>query len=195
MPVSRRDSFFFLMIRRPPRSTLFPYTTLFRSAPGHLPRGQHAGRIDFDLEARRQFDLLHQRGEFGFRCAGWRTRGRREALLGFGLVAEEPVVRRMGPEFLGAGFVFLQSRLLCAGLTGPRDNDDCCERKNGSIESRFHRVTPYAAKRLRLLFILNVSRDELWWWSAVRWIRPRNVITSAGGEKRAPRGPVRPETN
>src|SRR5215472_18005196 len=28
--------FFFLMIRRPPRSTLFPYTTLFRSRP-HLP--------------------------------------------------------------------------------------------------------------------------------------------------------------
>src|SRR5215813_14421761 len=26
-----RLSFFFLMIRRPPRSTLFPYTTLFRS--------------------------------------------------------------------------------------------------------------------------------------------------------------------
>src|SRR3712207_8040830 len=26
-----RYSFFFLMIRRPPRSTLFPYTTLFRS--------------------------------------------------------------------------------------------------------------------------------------------------------------------
>src|SRR6478752_9301982 len=27
--------FFFLMIRRPPRSTLFPYTTLFRSRRGH----------------------------------------------------------------------------------------------------------------------------------------------------------------
>src|SRR5439155_26614941 len=26
--------FFFLIIRRPPRSTLFPYTTLFRSADG-----------------------------------------------------------------------------------------------------------------------------------------------------------------
>src|SRR5438876_8666785 len=26
-----RDFFFFLMVRRPPRSTLFPYTTLFRS--------------------------------------------------------------------------------------------------------------------------------------------------------------------
>src|SRR6266850_7748252 len=30
--------FFFLMIRRPPRSTLFPYTTLFRSQRG----GRHA---------------------------------------------------------------------------------------------------------------------------------------------------------
>src|SRR6266446_4066904 len=28
--------FFFLMIRRPPRSTLFPYTTLFRSRPRRL---------------------------------------------------------------------------------------------------------------------------------------------------------------
>src|SRR2546430_13065578 len=40
--------FFFLMIRRPPRSTLFPYTTLFRSppildldrpGPEHFPNG------------------------------------------------------------------------------------------------------------------------------------------------------------
>src|SRR2546421_1636861 len=29
--MSRSIVFFFLMIRRPPRSTLFPYTTLFRS--------------------------------------------------------------------------------------------------------------------------------------------------------------------
>src|SRR5215813_14761230 len=29
---SAQRCFFFLMIRRPPRSTLFPYTTLFRSA-------------------------------------------------------------------------------------------------------------------------------------------------------------------
>src|SRR5947207_11789543 len=34
--------FFFLMIRRPPRSTLFPYTTLFRSrtAAGRTRRGR-----------------------------------------------------------------------------------------------------------------------------------------------------------
>src|SRR5229473_6027189 len=31
--------FFFLMIRRPPRSTLFPYTTLFRSDDERMPRG------------------------------------------------------------------------------------------------------------------------------------------------------------
>src|SRR3712207_8299790 len=46
--------FFFLMIRRPPRSTLFPYTTLFRSSAattqivdklvhrGHVVREAHA---------------------------------------------------------------------------------------------------------------------------------------------------------
>src|SRR6266567_7101555 len=35
--------FFFLMIRRPPRSTLFPYTTLFRSGVG-AHRGYPAER-------------------------------------------------------------------------------------------------------------------------------------------------------
>src|SRR2546426_4643364 len=30
------------MIRRPPRSTLFPYTTLFRSMPFRLPSGSWA---------------------------------------------------------------------------------------------------------------------------------------------------------
>src|SRR3712207_8356118 len=39
--------YFFLMIRRPPRSTLFPYTTLFRSsepAPGADDAGNDDGR-------------------------------------------------------------------------------------------------------------------------------------------------------
>src|SRR5437762_11491680 len=34
--------FFFLMFRRPPRSTLFPYTTLFRSRESHRRRGKGA---------------------------------------------------------------------------------------------------------------------------------------------------------
>src|SRR6266568_4608121 len=35
---------FFLMIRRPPRSTLFPYTTLFRSSAARSPRPPSAAR-------------------------------------------------------------------------------------------------------------------------------------------------------
>src|SRR5438445_4562869 len=31
------DSIFFLILRRPPTSTLFPYTTLFRSRVAHSP--------------------------------------------------------------------------------------------------------------------------------------------------------------
>src|SRR2546430_15740921 len=36
--------FFFLMIRRPPRSTLFPYTTLFRSLSSGFIRPAAAAR-------------------------------------------------------------------------------------------------------------------------------------------------------
>src|SRR5256885_5063413 len=46
--------FFFLMIRRPPRSTLFPYTTLFRSLP-----------VDQDLPRRRRRDPEDGEGQLG----------------------------------------------------------------------------------------------------------------------------------
>src|SRR5258708_14997754 len=45
--------FFFLMIRRPPRSTLFPYTTLFRSILGQVPvlrQREHLARIGLEVE-------------------------------------------------------------------------------------------------------------------------------------------------
>src|SRR2546430_11857026 len=49
--------FFFLMIRRPPRSTLFPYTTLFRSVdrlvPGVVSDGQHRGAFRYTRDAQR----------------------------------------------------------------------------------------------------------------------------------------------
>src|SRR3712207_9039648 len=68
------------MIRRPPRSTLFPYTTLFRSADGVVARDA-AGT----LEARR---LEHPVESFGYRLV-------------------EPDGRRMRPDLLavagGAG--------------------------------------------------------------------------------------------
>src|SRR3712207_8593417 len=37
------------MIRRPPRSTLFPYTTLFRSLAQPLPIGVGGGQLRLDL--------------------------------------------------------------------------------------------------------------------------------------------------
>ena len=45
--------FFFLMIRRPPRSTLFPYTTLFRSL-----LTPHIAAKDADNIPDRQFEIL-----------------------------------------------------------------------------------------------------------------------------------------
>jgi hypothetical protein len=64
-------------------------------ALGHLTRGEHARRPDFDLEARRQLDLLDQRSKFCFRCTGRRAGWRYETLLLLVLVAEEPVIRWM----------------------------------------------------------------------------------------------------
>src|SRR5436189_2195213 len=49
--------FFFLMFRRPPRSTLFPYTTLFRSqldARGHGLHAAHDGRFGRAAARRRE---------------------------------------------------------------------------------------------------------------------------------------------
>src|SRR5256885_6907461 len=60
--------FFFLMIRRPPRSTLFPYTTLFRSASNRdnvrrrhsvpaVPRVEDARELPGRIVAHDRLDL------------------------------------------------------------------------------------------------------------------------------------------
>src|SRR2546422_8464904 len=46
------------MIRRPPRSTLFPYTTLFRSRQHRRETLDHIARL-------RRFDGCEERGEIG----------------------------------------------------------------------------------------------------------------------------------
>src|SRR3712207_8251038 len=61
-----RSSLIFLMIRRPPRSTLFPYTTLFRSHPTG-PRGER----DVRPRARR----VHRRGGAPDRAVRARAHG------------------------------------------------------------------------------------------------------------------------
>src|SRR3712207_8843494 len=59
--------FFFLMIRRPPRSTLFPYTTLFRSGAGnavgefglaYVVAHEYAHNVQFELGF---YELQHPR--------------------------------------------------------------------------------------------------------------------------------------
>src|SRR3712207_8591457 len=63
--------FFFLMIRRPPRSTLFPYTTLFRSRlallrlhSGTMKNGQQVGwcRTDGTIKNVKITELLMTEG-------------------------------------------------------------------------------------------------------------------------------------
>src|SRR6266513_3944767 len=95
--------FFFLMIRRPPRSTLFPYTTLFRSelprALGDQPLARRQRTVGAILELRSEehtselqsrFDsvcrlLLEKKKESKcLRCGNWinkqqRNRNRRKA--------------------------------------------------------------------------------------------------------------------
>src|SRR2546430_6202568 len=72
--------FFFLMIRRPPRSTLFPYTTLFRS--------REAGRA--------------RRGRLGDRPGGPGVRARCRRVYwprgGARLFAPPPLRRAAGPD-------------------------------------------------------------------------------------------------
>src|SRR5438034_11811826 len=69
--------FFFLMIRRPPRSTLFPYTTLFRSSAeelGERGRGNAAGSLlrghQLDLPQDRRSALRQDRRSRAARGGG-----------------------------------------------------------------------------------------------------------------------------
>src|SRR2546430_8587298 len=81
--------FFFLMIRRPPRSTLFPYTTLFRShfpglvreALAHLERRRaviHAQNGDADRKSTR-LNSSHSQISYAAFCL--KTQARRRARL------------------------------------------------------------------------------------------------------------------
>src|SRR2546430_17634170 len=57
--------FFFLMIRRPPRSTLFPYTTLFRSRveARSPPRGRDPTLVVPRIPKPRTSDVFEERSE------------------------------------------------------------------------------------------------------------------------------------
>src|SRR2546422_6772626 len=50
------------MIRRPPRSTLFPYTTLFRSRRGERAGARRAGAEDVEEPRQRREPVARDRG-------------------------------------------------------------------------------------------------------------------------------------
>src|SRR6185369_3157660 len=76
-----------LMIRRPPRSTLFPYTTLFRSrsAQGHTERNPDRGIVPADAQS----------PAFQSACGGWPRRPR-HSYPGFVLVPGGELGRVVG---------------------------------------------------------------------------------------------------
>src|SRR5256885_14664761 len=85
------------MIRRPPRSTLFPYTTLFRSEPGSLPlphttvvlgRGPYSAADDEALLRTHGIEWLVAKN-----AGGEATRGKLDAARALGL----PVVMVQRP--------------------------------------------------------------------------------------------------
>src|SRR5438094_2194753 len=69
--LSRPLHFFFLMIRRAPRSTLFPYTTLFRSGPAGPHHRQSLA------QRRRRRDPDPGQGAVRRRTAPWQGSGSR----------------------------------------------------------------------------------------------------------------------
>src|SRR5205823_7376772 len=70
--------FFFLIIRRPPRSTLFPYTTLFRSI--HFFAVREEGAAGCAVRHRAEAIEFHVRGQSHRRRRWWQLRPRN---LGF----------------------------------------------------------------------------------------------------------------
>src|SRR5437868_13559649 len=77
--LNSNDNFFFSMIRRPPRSTLFPYTTLFRSPsvktksplcgpPNHAKRAKPPVSLQSLLKSRSEEHTSELQSRFDLVC-------------------------------------------------------------------------------------------------------------------------------
>src|SRR6266508_5443415 len=91
-------SFFFLMLRRPPRSTLFPYTTLFRSiGPCTLRLGSRAcdsrAAVGRSSRSEEHTSELQSRGHLVFRLLLEKKKIERFATMGAELCGRR--VRRL----------------------------------------------------------------------------------------------------
>src|SRR2546426_12448147 len=115
------------MIRRPPRSTLFPYTTLFRS-PGEDSKGLAAIETLEELDHYtylvagcvgpfwKLLHVAHRR-----RLSDWALREMSEQGVSFGKALQLTNVLRDVPGDLAHGRCYLPARELAALGLGPRD--------------------------------------------------------------------------
>src|SRR2546429_3370921 len=92
---ARPSCFFFLMIRRPPRSTLFPYTTLFRSpaaagdarlraARTAADRARPRRRLDYQVQDRKSTRLNSSHGYISYAVFCLKKKLRARSLQGLG---------------------------------------------------------------------------------------------------------------
>src|SRR5271167_5127024 len=100
--VWRRDEglcLFFVMIRRPPRSTLFPYTTLFRSkswvATGSFPAAASpAMRIAGEAAARSEEHTSELQSRFDLVCRLLLEKKKKKKIYNFKLKLENQIQQR-----------------------------------------------------------------------------------------------------
>src|SRR3712207_416732 len=106
--------FFFLMIRRPPRSTLFPYTTLFRSRPDAVVLDVMLPGFD-GLEVCRRIQAERPVPVLMLTARDSET----DVLVGLGVGADDYLTKPFSPRELVARVKALLRRIERAGeLTG-----------------------------------------------------------------------------
>src|SRR5687768_18571561 len=118
------------MIRRPPRSTLFPYTTLFRSR-GASPLANDPCRLPSALSP-----APFYRDRYGPQCR--RSRGAPALVLPDGESTERPVISQMMPEEL-AQQALVRSSVPIAEIRGRislEPTPDDCPRRGGDLPAQ-----------------------------------------------------------
>ena len=116
--------FFFLMIRRPPRSTLFPYTTLFRSKekeviiPGDRKKRPPGASRSYKASCRRRcgieaiishLKLDHRMGLNYLKGSAGDSHNAILSAIGFNF-------KQLLMEWLECGYDFLWSAILCGSI-------------------------------------------------------------------------------
>src|SRR5687768_17795203 len=91
--------FFFLMIRRPPRSTLFPYTTLFRSTDPAVAESLNSLGLVLTLKAR--FDAAEPSGRSEEHTSELQSRLHLVCRLLLEKKKKKKTIRRVGQIILG----------------------------------------------------------------------------------------------